>query len=494
MLFFKTSILSFTALLLLCTPCWATTAAVFPVEDLSRGSNGVNFEFSEFISSSLEKKGLDIVPMDQLISFMARKRIRRLGFLDSATMHNLSVDFGAQFIIFTTITQRKEENGLSLGLVVHILQTTSGRIVWSKSQAVNDTDTRRMLALAEPESVNDLWYHLVKDLFSDFSIENITGTDNNSAEVIISNVDINPKYAQSGTEMNCSITQNRTGDADSSINFRLAVSGRDFYPMTAYSKSGLRASWPASEKEGSKPVSLIIDFTSDKKILYLGSYTVDNSPPELDIRLKGVKIGKNIVFSKTLPIIPIWHKREPLSRWKISILKKGDVTVLSNEGSGDLPDRFEWKGQRKDGTIVDPGMYQVRLQVWDLASNNASITHQVEYRQHTPQPEVQANLVEDKLVVMLQDQESLVLKYWTARILFSDGETLVEEQGDSLPATITLPALKKDEKRALECLVEYHDVLGNMGRKNIKDLRQLLIIELPVIEEEIIQDEWLESF
>ncbi len=492
--FLKISIFTLTAVLLLRTTCWATTVAVFPVEDLSQGSNGVNFEFSKFISHSLKEKGLDIVPMDQLISFMARKRIRRLGFLDTGSIHKLSVDFGAQYIVFTTITQLKEENGLSLGLVVHILRTTDGTIIWSKSQGLNDTDTRKMLALAEPQSVNDLLFYLVEDLFADFSVDHVTDTDDKSGEIIIQEVEISPKHARSGTEMSCTITQSRKDNPDSSVDFLLSVGGNENYKMTPYLKSGLRASWPASAKEGSKPVSLIINTTSDKKILYLGSYTVDNSPPELDIRLQGVKLDKRIIFSNTLPIIPIWQKMEPLNSWKISIIKKGGETVLSNENTGALPPRFDWKGQGKDGNSVDQGVYQVRLQVWDRASNLTTVTHEVEYHRDKPDPKIKAEAVGEKLVVTLDYQQDTPLKYWTARVLFSDGEPLAEIQGDSLPAEIILPAPNEDEKRAMECLVEYHDVLGNMGRKQIKDLRQLLISELLVIEEEIIEDEWLESF
>ncbi len=468
--------------------------AVFPVEDLSQGNNGVNFEFSEFISHSLEEKGLDIVPMDQLISFMARKRIRRLGYLDSGTMHKLSVDLGAQYIVFTTISQLEEENDLSLGLIIQILRTADGALIWSKSQALSCSDTRRILAVDEPQSVHDLRLYLADDLFAGFSFDHVPHTDHEPGEVIIEEVEITPQHAQPGTEVTCTITISRKDAPNSPINCLLAVEGNDYYKMDPYRKSKLRASWFASNKEGSKPVSLIIEFASDKKIMYLGSYAVDNTPPEVDIRLKGIELDKRIIFGNKLPIIPIWKKREPLSKWQISIIKKGGKVVLTNEGTGALPPRFDWKGQSKGGNTAEQGTYLVRLQVWDLALNLTSVTHEVEYHRASPKPKIQASVIGDKLVVTLDSQRTIPVKWWSARILFSDGETLVEEQGDRIPAEIILPVAGQDEKRTMECLVEYRDVLGNMGRKKITDLRQLLIGELLDIQEEKIEDEWLETF
>jgi len=467
--------------------------AVFPVEDLSQGSNGVNFEFSEFISHSLEEKGLDIVPMDQLVSFMARKRIRRLGFLDSGTMHKLSVDLGAQYIVFTTISQLKEEKELSLGLIIQILRTSDGTLIWSRSQALSSSDSRRMLGVGEPQSVNDLRRYLTQGLFAGFSVDHLENISYEPGEIVIEQVEITPRHARPGTEVTCTITLSRN-NPDIPFNCLLVVGGDDYYKMTPILKSGLRASWSAADNEGSKAVSLIIGFTSAKKILYLGSYEVDSSPPELDLHLKGVEIGKRTIFSDTLPIIPIWRKREPLSRWQISIIKKGGEAVLSNEGTGALPPRFDWKGQRLDGNKAEQGTYLVRLQVWDRALNLTSVTREVEYRRETPQPKVQASVIGDKLAVTLDYQGEIPVKYWSARILFSDGEPLVEEQGDLFPVEIILPVVNPEEKRTMECLVEYRDVLGNMGREKITDLRQLLIGELLDIQEESIQDEWLESF
>ena len=468
--------------------------AVFPVEDLSQGSNGVNFEFSEFISQSLEEKGLDIVPMDQLVSFMARKRIRRLGFLDSGTMHKLSVDLGAQYIVFTTISQLKEEKEPSLGLIVQILRTSDGTLIWSRSQALSCSDSRRILGVGEPQSVNDLRIYLTQSLFAGLSLDQLTDIDNEPGEIVIEQVEITPRHARPGTEVTCTITLSRKDDPDIPFNCLLVVGGEDYYKMTPYLKSGLRASWTAGDHEGSKAVSLIIGFTSAKRTLYLGSYEVDSSPPELDLRLKGAEIGKSIIFSDILPIIPVWRKREPLNRWQISVVKKGGETILSNEGTGALPPMFDWKGQRKDGNKAEQGRYLIRLRVWDRASNLTSVTREVEYCRDTPQPKIQASVVGDKLAVNLDYQGEIPVKYWSARIFFSDGESLAEEQGDFFPAEIILPAAYPDEKRTMECLVEYRDVLGNRGRKKITDLRQLLIGELLDIQEERTQDEWLESF
>lgn len=495
MYLFKITILFFTVVLLAVPDAGrAATVAVFPVEDLSQGSNGVNFEFSDFISRSLEEKGQDIVPMDQLKSFMARKRIRRLGFLDSGTMHELSEVLGAQYVVFATISQLKEHTLPTLGLIVQILRTADGELIWSKSHGLSASDSRRVLAVTEPKTVDDLWPYIARELFAGFSFDQLGDTDHEPGEVLIEKVEITPRHARPGTEVTCTITLSRKDGQQSPFNCLLVVGDDDYYKMTPYLKAGLRTSWLASDQDGTKPVSLIIGFTAASKKMYLGSYEVDSSAPELDLRLKGVEIGKSILFSKTLPIIPIWYKREPLSRWKISIIKKGGEAVLVHEGTGALPSRFDWRGQRKDGNKAEQGTYLVHLEVWDRAANQTSVTSEVQYRRDTPQPKVQAAVDGDKFIVSLGYQGDIPVKWWSANILFSDGEPLAEEQGDLFPAEITLPVLNQDEKRAVECIVEYRDVLGNRGRKKIADLRQLLIGELLDSQEEIIQDDWLDSF
>ena len=61
----------------------ALTLAVVPIEDLSQGVNGVNYEATEYLSWDMDRRGFDVIAKEQVILFMARNRIRSLGFLDT---------------------------------------------------------------------------------------------------------------------------------------------------------------------------------------------------------------------------------------------------------------------------------------------------------------------------------------------------------------------------------------------------------------------------
>ncbi len=77
----------------------AVSVAVFPVEDLSNGLNGVNFELTSKLSEELEKKGLDVISGDDVVSFLVRNRIRRLGLLDTNCILQARDELGADVIL-----------------------------------------------------------------------------------------------------------------------------------------------------------------------------------------------------------------------------------------------------------------------------------------------------------------------------------------------------------------------------------------------------------
>ena len=56
---------------LIATYAHAVTVAVFPVEDLSEGRNGVNFTLTDFLEQNLLEKGVEVIPTEKIIAFMS---------------------------------------------------------------------------------------------------------------------------------------------------------------------------------------------------------------------------------------------------------------------------------------------------------------------------------------------------------------------------------------------------------------------------------------
>ena len=54
----------------------AEVLAIFPIEDLSKGKNGVNRELSGYLAWEMNQRGFDVIAGDTVVSFMARHRMR----------------------------------------------------------------------------------------------------------------------------------------------------------------------------------------------------------------------------------------------------------------------------------------------------------------------------------------------------------------------------------------------------------------------------------
>ena len=81
----------------------ALTLAVFPVEDLSQGHNGVNHELTSYLSWDMDRRGFDVISSDAVISFMGRNRVRWLGFLDTRHILLAKEELGADLVLFGTM-------------------------------------------------------------------------------------------------------------------------------------------------------------------------------------------------------------------------------------------------------------------------------------------------------------------------------------------------------------------------------------------------------
>ncbi|MBU1711261.1 MAG: hypothetical protein KKE17_14765, partial [Proteobacteria bacterium] len=50
----------------------AVTLAIFPIEDMSEGLNGIDYELTEQLNNDMAEKGLDVIGVKDIISFMGR--------------------------------------------------------------------------------------------------------------------------------------------------------------------------------------------------------------------------------------------------------------------------------------------------------------------------------------------------------------------------------------------------------------------------------------
>lgn len=470
----------------------ALSVAVLPVEDLSQGRNGVNFPLTDFLQQSMTERGLEVIPSDRVITFMARNRIRWLGFLSTSHICQAKQDLGADFVLLGTVSQRQDLPLAALGMVLSLVRTSDARTIWTDVGGVSKADVSNFLAIDEPENIDEILPVLTRQIMNSWPsvIEEAEG----SPGMFVETSRLEPMHAKPGDEVRCNVRLRPAIGNDKLSQVLLMVGDDNYLEMRENQANMYSVSWFAPDRDGSLPVSLVLKYGSGgMKVFFVGNYQVDNSAPKLSLKIVGAKVNNITAFNARLPVIPVWQDPEPVSRWSFSIQNLNGEIMAGVEGTGAIPPRFVWKGQRPDGRKAEDGMYEIILKVWDRADNPTVATQKVFLKGNPPTPVINAETDMDSLVVRLDCEDEIPVDFWTLEILYSDGEVLMQSQGNELPADISVPYPSSGEARKLECSASVKDVLGNKVRKKISDLMQLVV---PHEEESgaAKQDEWVPEF
>ncbi|MEA1991646.1 MAG: hypothetical protein U9N58_05560 [Thermodesulfobacteriota bacterium] len=478
-------------ILLLLALLWSPTAmaekiAVFPIEDLNQGPNGVDFALTEYLENDLKARGLEVSSKEAVISFMARNRIRRLGFLNTYHISQVRKELGADLILLGTVSQRSEKPAVAFGMVLYLIRTDDARTVWSQARGLSCNDVRHVLGIAEPRSAEDLWSIAVQDILENWPEDMGFDMDRNAVSEI-AEIDLGKRYVSPGKKVTCKLRLRSVEEGDRP-EVTLRVRGRGHLRMKHKGGDLYQASWTASATEGSYPVSLILNWPSGKhKVAFLGIHHVDNNPPALALGIRGLRLKGAVAFRDRILIIPRLLEREPISRWNFSVQDEQGRTILQEDREENLPKRFIWQGYTDEGVRVADGNYQVVVKVWDQARNMAVVSERLAVMRKPPDMVLEAETRGQGLVLDIRNEGKVPIAFWHMEIWDDDDNLIKTADGETLPAEVdvVLP------ESAVECVLTAKDILGNQFRREIKDLK-LLVRQEDV--EGIVTEEWSMEF
>jgi len=447
----------------------AEKIAVFPIEDLSQGPNGVDFALTEYLEKDLDARGLEVASQEAVISFMARNRIRWLGFLNTYHILQVRKELGADLILLGTVSQRSEEPSAAFGMVLYLIRTDDARTVWSQARGLSCNDIRHVLGIAEPRSAEDLWPIAVQDILENWPKDMGLNRDQDAVSEI-AEVDLGRRYVSSGKKVTCNLRLRSIEEGDRP-EVTLRVRGKGHLRMKHKGGNLYQASWTASATEGSYPVSLILYRPSGKhKVAFLGIYHVDNSPPVLALGIRGLRLHGAVAFRDRILIIPRLLEQEPVSRWGFSVQDEQGKTIVHERREGNLPKCFVWQGRTDDGVRVDDGNYQIVIKVWDQAQNMAVVSERLALMHNPPDMVLEAKTRGQGLVLDIRNKGRVPIAFWHMEIWDDDGNLIKTAEGETLPAEVDV-ALPES---TVECVLTAKDILGNQFRKEIKDLKLLV--------------------
>lgn len=441
--------------------------AVMPVEDLSQGINGYSQAMTANISSILRDRGATVVPEEAVMDFMVKNRIRWLGYLDAQLIAKAKEKMGVDIIVLASVNQRREANPPALGITLQMVQAADARVVWAGGSELCRADVRKLLGLAEPQTIKDVEKlvvaQVVANLPEKFVPQSATGAIRQVDSVQLSASVLRPgetvacRIKFSGQEApKCEDVVVLVGDREIPVTFR----EREHY---------YEAVWPAEPGEGPVAVTLKVGgkLLTDQQV-FVGSYTVDNQPPKMILQAAGPQLDGRAVVRESVSLMPVLIDPEPIKRWRIEVIDLEGKIIMNSDGEG-LPDRFLWRGQTGQGGLVPDGIYTVILTIWDRAGNSVASRVEVEVLRRPPPVTVALKKQNDGVLIELGYDDRAPIAHWRAEVVRPDGGIIVEKNDESLPVQLFVPQ-EITRENAIRLTVFVQDIFGNQVKRVVQDI------------------------
>ena len=485
----------FCALLLtlaLASPAAARTLVVFPLLDLSQDANGVNFSLTAYLGKKAAEHGFTVLPESEVMAFMVRHRIRTLGVLTTHQFNSLRQELQTDYVLLGTVCQLGQKPTAKVSLSLQLVRTADEAVVWSLIRDLHEDDLISLLAIANPQSLNDLYERYFSDLFDTIPAEIKDGAGAEPSVGILT-VHLRPQHVKPGERIEAAVRVYYGNPGAKGPGFHLLVDGKE-YPVDDEGDARLlKASWLAQDQSGRFPVDLVSVFPSgQRQVQRLGEYTVDGVAPELRMTFAGKTIDGEQYFNKDLFILPHLQVPEAMGRWDIAVYDMDQELLLLQEGAGHIPPRIIWNGMISETEVADDGRYRILIHVWDLAENMAQAEGYVNMRRTDPKLKFAVERKEGDVHVQLDNEVQSPLAFWFVKVYEKNGGLLASQTGETLPATLDFKLRTPDSNEQLELIFAGQDQYGNRIWQKVEDL--LSKGEKKKEKQVVPESQWLENF
>ncbi|RLG10893.1 hypothetical protein DRN73_06730 [Candidatus Pacearchaeota archaeon] len=462
---------------------------IFPFEDLSKGDHGINFEIPEEIAQKLSEEGFKVISPKKVIPLLIKFRKVNFYQINFTLLREIYKNFNAEYVLLGNIGKLQKEPP-AISIVVKLVDVLTGKITWGKSVSFSAEDFISFLGLKKIDYFS-MMEKVYKALLTDFkepfkSISKITPT------VDIQEVVFNSRYVQPGKTVECIVKMVFSGPKPSFIGVEVKDNKRKrLIPLNKYTNDrSYIAFWKAPEKEGRYSVVLVVTWDDKWKItkrIFIGRYYVDNTPPNLNLVIRGAKKKKGKVLVKdVLEIIPkvvgnnnskFIGRGNGIAKWQIEIYSKNKNTLILKESyPGKLPAFLTWYTKGGINTL-SPGDYLIKFKVWDLAGNQNEVEKEVLLITDPPTPEVIVYDGKEKDLMEIEINKnfiSLVRVY--LEIFNKDGEKIAEIKKEGEPFDKIKKEIIFDKEKIKNLDNLYYNAIIEDELRNKKILRRTSVI------------------
>jgi len=463
---------------------------IFPFEDLSKGDHGINFEVPEEIAQKLSKEGFKVIPPKKIIPLLIKFRKVDFYNINFTLLREIYKNFNAEYVLLGSIGKLQKEPP-AISIIVKLINVFTGKITWGKSVSFSAEDFVSFLSLKEIDysyMMEKVYETLLADFKEPFkSISKITPT------VEIQEVVFNSRYLQPGKTVECIVRMVFSGPKPTFIGVEVEDNvGKRLIPLNKYTNErSYIAFWKAPKKEGKYPVVLVVTWGDKWKItkrILIGRYYVDNTPPNLNLVIRGAKKKKGKVLVKdVLEIIPkvvgsgtskkFIGKGNGIAKWEIEIYSKNKNTLILRESyPGKLPAILTWYTKGGMNTL-SPGDYLIKFKVWDLAGNQNEVEKEVLLVTDPPTPQVIVYEGKEKDVIEIEINKNFIPLVRVYLEIFSkDGKKIVEIKKEGKPFDRIKKEIILDKKKIKNLDNLYYNAIIEDELKNKKILRRVSVI------------------
>lgn len=465
----KTCILTLlSAMLLLASVCHASGSriALLPVEDLSQGGNGVNFNTTHILRDILREKGFTVTPHGDVISFMVKHRVRWLGYMNSADIRRLQEKLQVDYLLLGSIGQRRQSPAMAMSLHLQLIRTTDARIIWSSTAEFSNNNKINLLGLGSAMSMEDMERQVAQKAMA--AIPGNHGQEPPvESSLAIESVHLTPQIVQPGTLIHCKIKLSGVPATLEKTSISFFIDNHIIDSTYNATENGFLASWPAGNinKRTMVTASITRNQTTSREIV-VGQYCVDGTSPIINLQIKGQELDGIVILQKQIQILPTLRHPEPISRWQMTVQDANGNEVMGDNGSHGLPPQFSWWGQSKNGSLVPDGFYSVSLTVWDRADNSSSTQEAIQVMRTEPNMILTMAKQETHLAINLEYEGEIPLAYWRLQIRNKSGGIIAEKNGTE-PSGILLLPLPATVTKNISYRLYAQDMLGNRLQREV---------------------------
>lgn len=492
---YKSAVVIVAAVLCLFLSCFSAAAqkiVLMPMADINNGENGVNLGFTKTVETSLKQLGVELVSRSDIMLFMARNKVRTYRYLDSFLVKKIGKEFDASLVLIGTIVDL-DDNIPSLGVTFTALDTVDGNPVWSASASTSGREQVRFLGRGEPRSVAVLARPLLRETLAPLAELAHTSGVSERRDYQLLGLHLFPGYVQAGQLVEANLKIRFLGKRPTLVAAESAA-GKSYLQYDRRTDS-YQGEWLAPREDGTYSVGLRFEWGRERtieQVAAVASYEVINQPPGLKMQIKkGVQVGQRLAFRDHILILPRIDNIRPMAGWTLEIQKEKGDSVVYEEYEGDMPERMVWEGRGSDGFRLANGVYDISLEVWDLAGNRSSDSRRVAFQASAPKVTGKITHTVDKahLNLSVEGYFEFPLTSWQVELRSLSGKLLAKGKGRELPAVVDFNPVVGETHALLT--INGEDLLGN--RLRVKRQKLPLVAVEEKIEEQKAKS-WVPDF